>query len=239
MALILNIETSTTICSVNIARKGEVIAMRETKEDKSHAAKTTIYIDEMLKELNIEIKNIDAVAVSKGPGSYTGLRIGVSTAKGICYGGSKPLIAVSTLRALALQISNQKKNNAEIPDNAWFCPMIDARRMEVYTAMYDSNNVIQKPISAEIITKNSFIEELNNRQIYFFGNGASKCKETINHKNAHFIDDIENSSISMAAISYQSFLDKKFEDVAYFEPFYLKDFIATTPKKNILFTPNK
>ena len=170
--------------------------------------------------------------MSKGPGSYTGLRIGVSTAKGLCYGASKPLIAISTLQALALQVSSQE--NIDVDPDPWFCPMIDARRMEVYTAMFDKDNSSFQDVSAKVIDEKSFVAELDQRPIYFFGNGAMKCKESIIHKNARFLPNIETSSKSMAPLSEAAFAANQFEDVAYFEPFYLKDFIATVPKKNIL-----
>ncbi|MEA3443161.1 MAG: tRNA (adenosine(37)-N6)-threonylcarbamoyltransferase complex dimerization subunit type 1 TsaB [Bacteroidota bacterium] len=234
MALILNIETSTQICSVSLTRNGKLIALRETNEDKSHAARLTVYIDEIVKSQNLLINDLDAVAVSKGPGSYTGLRIGVSVAKGLCYGAEKPLIAVSTLQALALQVSSGNKPEVNVKGNSWFCPMIDARRMEVYTAMFDMDNNMQNKISAKIIDSSSFPDILNDRLVYFFGNGAMKCKNIIQHKNARFIENIETSSADMATLSEIAFRKKQFEDVAYFEPFYLKDFIATIPKKNIL-----
>lgn len=234
MALILNIETSTPICSVNLAREGNVIALRETNEDKSHASRLTVFIHEILKEQNIGVSDLHAVAVSKGPGSYTGLRIGVSTAKGLCYGASKPLIATSTLQALALQVSSDTPENLDLANDPWFCPMIDARRMEVYTAMFDKENSIQNEVSAKIIVAQSFQEILDQRPVYFFGNGAKKCQEMIQHKNARFIERVEASSKSMATLSELAFNKNQFEDVAYFEPFYLKDFIATIPRKNIL-----
>ncbi|MCF8370856.1 MAG: tRNA (adenosine(37)-N6)-threonylcarbamoyltransferase complex dimerization subunit type 1 TsaB [Bacteroidales bacterium] len=234
MALILNIETSTPICSVCLATDGQVIALRETDEDKSHATRLTVYIDEILKEQNITINDLDAIAVSQGPGSYTGLRIGVSTAKGLCYGASKPLIAISTLQALAWQVSSGKIENVDLADDPWFCPMIDARRMEVFTALYDKENQLQKEISADIIDEQSFQEIIDQRPVYFFGNGAIKCQEMIQHKNARFIENVEASSASMASLSELAYANNQFVDVAYFEPFYLKDFIATVSKKNIL-----
>ena len=234
MSLILNIETSTPICSVNLARDGQVVSLRETDEDKSHASRLTVFIDEILKEQNLSISDLDAVAVSQGPGSYTGLRIGVSTAKGLCYGASLPLIAISTLQALAWQVSSGEIETVDPAGDPWFCPMIDARRMEVFTALYDKENQIQKEVSADIIDEQSFQELLDQRPVYFFGNGAMKCQEMIQHKNARFIENIEASSVSMALLSELAFKTNQFVDVAYFEPFYLKDFIATIPRKNIL-----
>lgn len=229
MSLILNIESATEICSISIASNGELIALKETTESQQHAKLLTVFIDELFKENSISIKELDAVAVSKGPGSYTGLRIGVSAAKGIAYAGGLPLIAISTLQALALGVSK----NQEFEKNTWFCPMIDARRMEVYTAFYDSENKIQKEISADIIDGNSYQDILRDRKIIFFGNGAEKCMASIQSPNAHFINDIKCSSKQMVDLSYTAFKNNDFVDVAYFEPFYLKDFIATIPRKNI------
>ena len=231
MATIINIDTSTEVCSVSLSKDGNLIGLKENKDGLKHAQLVTLYIQDLLKEANLEIKNLDAIAVSKGPGSYTGLRIGVSTAKGLCYGAQIPLIAISTLQAMSVDAINKSKNTE---DDTWFCPMIDARRMEVFCAFYDKNNNIQKDISAEIIDEKSFEEILNNRKVVFFGNGAEKCKNSITHKNAIFINNIKASAVNMAALSNESFINKQFEDVAYFEPFYLKDFVATTPKKKIL-----
>lgn len=231
MALILNIETATEVCSVCFAKNNEVIALRERFEGKTHAKLLTVFIDELLKENDLKISDFDAIAVSMGPGSYTGLRIGVSTAKGLAYAAGLPLIAVSTLQSLALGVALQKK--AEFSEGTWICPMIDARRMEVYTAFFDMGNNEKSKISADIIDENSYLEVLNKRQVVFCGNGSAKCKENIAHKNALFIDDIVCSASYMAPLSAQAFADNNFVDVAYFEPFYLKDFVATIPRKNI------
>jgi len=231
MALILNIETATEVCSVCFAKDGKVIALKESFEDKTHAKLLTVFIDELLQENNLKIANFDAIAVSMGPGSYTGLRIGVSTAKGLAYAADLPLIAVSTLQSLAFGLEKKKKD--ELDKDAWLCPMIDARRMEVYTAFFNLRNEEKSKISADIIDENSYLEVLNDRQVIFCGNGSAKCKENITHKNALFIDDIECSASYMAPIAEQAFADNNFVDVAYFEPFYLKDFVATIPRKNI------
>ena len=232
MALILNIETATNICSVNLAMDGEIIAFRESNEDKSHAKILTIFIQEIFSETKKELNDLDAIAVSKGPGSYTGLRIGVSTAKGLCYGGDIPLISVSTLKALAHSMCiGVNKTSTSISPNSLFCPMIDARRMEVFSGIFDIENNTIAEISANIIDEDSFKEVLNNHPVYFFGNGSDKCKEVLNHKNAIYIDDIITSSKNMTSLSEEAFQKQQFEDVAYFEPFYLKDFMATTPKK--------
>lgn len=236
MAVILNIETSTNVCSVALSENGKLIDYKESQEDKSHSTILTVFIDEMLKQNNITASELDAVAVSKGPGSYTGLRIGVSVAKGICYAVDKPVIGVSTLQLMALGVVNNNKfNSLNIDDikKAWFCPMIDARRMEVYSAFFDFENKQKVKVSADIIDENSYKDLLDKRKILFFGDGANKCKDIINDENAFFIDDVYPSAKNMTALSYQAFLDKKFEDTAYFEPFYLKDFVATVSKKNI------
>ncbi|MCD4794434.1 MAG: tRNA (adenosine(37)-N6)-threonylcarbamoyltransferase complex dimerization subunit type 1 TsaB [Bacteroidales bacterium] len=229
MALILNIETSTTVCSVNLAENGKKVIGKETNEQNAHSKVLTVFIEELFKEINFQIQDIDAVAVSKGPGSYTGLRIGVSAAKGIAYGAGKPLISVSTLQNMAW--GAKKKLNPE--QNVLLAPMIDARRMEVYTQLFDNEINPVNEISAEIIDKHSFLKELKNNKIYFFGDGAAKCKDAITHNNAVFFDDLHPSADYMIPFSEKAFKDNKFEDVAYFEPFYLKDFVATIPTKNI------
>jgi tRNA threonylcarbamoyladenosine biosynthesis protein TsaB len=231
MSLILNIETATEVCSVSFSKNGQVIALKENSEGQSHAKLLTVFIDELLKENQLKVKNFDAIAVSMGPGSYTGLRIGVSTAKGLAYAADLPLIAVSTLQSLALSITQEPNKNIE--RNAWICPMIDARRMEVYTSFFDTLNVQKTDISADIIDENSYSDILKNRQVVFCGNGAAKCKNMIKHDNAMFLDDIVCSAKYMAPLSDTAYREENFVDVAYFEPFYLKDFIATIPKKNI------
>jgi len=229
MAVILNIETSTPICSVALAKNGVVVAVIENEGENLHASQLAIYIEEIFKEANISIKDIDAVAVSEGPGSYTGLRIGVSTAKGIAYAADKKLIAVSTLQSIAIGA----KLSGNFSENAWFCPMIDARRMEVFMAFYDFEGKQQSGVSAKVITENDFEEELNLRPIVFAGNGAEKCKSLITHHNALFIKDIKASAKYMAMLSEKNYEQKNFKDVAYFEPFYLKDFVATVSQKNV------
>jgi len=230
MATIINIDTSTEVCSVSLSKDGNLIGIKENKDGLKHAQLVTLYIQDLLKEANIEIKNLDAIAVSKGPGSYTGLRIGVSTAKGICYGAQIPLIAIETLQTL----TEGAINSIEQPiKDAWFCPMIDARRMEVYNAFYNINNNKTVEIAATIIDDESFKDILDERTVYFFGNGSEKCKETIKHPNAIFIDNISNSALNMITLAHKAFNNQSFEDIAYFEPFYLKDFVATTPKKKM------
>ncbi len=236
MALILNIETSTAICSVCLSRDGEILTLKENKEGLNHSSLLSVFIDEILKKNQFTAKDLDAVAISMGPGSYTGLRIDVSTAKGICYGANIPLISISTLQSIALPTFKYVSQNNILKnvENAWFCPMTDARRMEVFCAFYDKDNNLKKDISAEIIEPDSFNDILKQREVVFFGDGANKCKDTITHKNAHFLDNFLASASNMVPISEYLYKKEKFVDVAYFEPFYLKDFIATTPKKKIL-----
>lgn len=240
MALILNLETATTVCSVSIARDGELLAFKEHNGDYSHAENLTLFIQDVLGQTNIILSDIDAIAVSKGPGSYTGLRIGVSTAKGLCYSLNKPLIAINTLEHMFYAVAFDRIPLADTVNTALYCPMIDARRMEVYCALYDSNNNCLMPASAVIIDENSFSEFLSSservgegRMIYFFGDGSTKCKTVLSQsKNAIFIDDIFPSAKNMISLSEQDFKNKQFEDVAYFEPFYLKDFVAGKKKKS-------
>ena len=240
MALLLNIETSTEVCSVALARDGVVIGLRENLTGQHHAELLTVYIKEVISECGIVKGQIDAVAVSGGPGSYTGLRIGVSTAKGICYASGLPLIALSSLEAMANFVIN-KLSDYQYPEkeNLLFCPMIDARRMEVYTAFYDKNGVQVREIKADIIDHQSYLSYLENNKVLFFGNGAFKCRDSISHRNARFVDGITTSAKSMALLSERDFQLKKFVDVAYYEPFYLKDFVATIPVKNIFKAGNE
>ena len=236
MALILNIETSTEVCSVSLARNGNLIGFRESSEGFNHSKLLTVFIEELFKEVNLNIKLLDAVAVSKGPGSYTGLRIGVSVAKGLCYGLEIPLISDCSLESMALYTAFNPEKYVPVKSSLplLFCPMIDARRMEVYTALYNSEGKEIKPVTAEIIDENFLSELFNNHLIFFFGNGAEKCKSSINHKNAIFAGPTETSAQFMQAISEEKYKKQEFEDVAYFEPFYLKNFVATIPKDKIL-----
>ena len=235
MALLLHIETSTAVCSVGLGKDGELLALKETKEGMKHASHLTVFIENILKENGFSTSDLDGIAISMGPGSYTGLRIGVSTAKGICYGAELPLIAISTLQAMTKPLLANEKIQSQLknPEKAYYCPMIDARRMEVYTAFYNHKNELKRDISADIIDENSYSKELSEREIVFFGDGAAKCKGTIENKNGIFLDDITPTAAGMIELAEAKFQKQEFEDVAYFEPFYLKDFVATTPKKNI------
>jgi len=225
---ILNIETSTNVCSIAISENGNCIFSKSDSEGMNHAALLSVFIAEGMEVLKLQSKKLNAVAVSSGPGSYTGLRIGVSTAKGLCYGLEIPLIAVSTLEVLTAQALRKVENN----DNVLFCPMIDARRMEVYAAFYNEKGEIKREISADIIDETSYSEILESNLVYFFGNGAEKCKTTLTHSNARFIDDLVPLAENMIALAEIRYNKKRFEDVAYFEPFYLKEFFTTAVKIN-------
>lgn len=236
MALILCIETGTDVCSVGIAKDGELISLRESSEGRDHAKKVALFVDELLHETEFRPEDLDAVAVGKGPGSYTGLRIGVSFAKGLCFGLEKPLIAIGSLDALTAVAREDYEAGIIDIDNwesAILCPMVDARRMEVYAQRFNSKGEHLSDVSAEIITEESFAEERKSTHEPFviFGNGAKKCESTL--ANAHFID-ITPSARGLARLSQEAYNRGDFEDVAYFEPFYLKDFVVTTSKKRLL-----
>ncbi|MDP1803281.1 MAG: tRNA (adenosine(37)-N6)-threonylcarbamoyltransferase complex dimerization subunit type 1 TsaB [Bacteroidota bacterium] len=225
MAFILNIETSTTVCSVSLSKNGELISFKEINDGFTHAENLHVFIEEVLKTATVSIKELNAVAISKGPGSYTGLRIGVSAAKGLAFSLNIPLIALDTLQIMT--------NSALIKNesNAVYCPMIDARRMEIYTAVYDKDLKQLKETEALIVDENSIQPFSEFEKIYFFGDGMQKCKEVLSTiKSANFIDAILPSAKNMCDLSYKKYLEKQFEDVAYFEPFYLKDFLILTKK---------
>lgn len=222
MAIILSIETATTNCSVSLSKQGETFAILEdNSKEYSHAERLHVYIERLLAENNLKAEQLDAIAVSKGPGSYTGLRIGVSAAKGLCFALNKPLIAISTLEALAHQV---------IIEKGMIIPMLDARRMEVYSAVFDEAFNEVRPVEAKILEADSFVEYLEKGSVYFVGNGAEKTKSLIQHPNAYFIEDKLPSANQMSKIAYMKYKKNDIEDVAYFEPYYLKDFIALKPK---------
>ncbi len=229
MSCILHIETSTSVCSVAISQDAHNIFVKEEFEGPSHAVLLGVFVDEALSFIDSRGIPLDAVAVSCGPGSYTGLRIGVSMAKGICYGRDVSLIGIPTLEVLCVPVLLYH----ELPDDALLCPMIDARRMEVYAAIYDRALNVCRPISADIIDEESYCEFLDEHPVYFFGNGAAKCKEKITHPNARFIDNIHPLAGMMSPLAEKAIATNDFRDVAYFEPFYLKEFIATVPKKQL------
>jgi len=230
MTYILHLETAMTVCSVAIAKDGVITALKETNIANSHSSLITSLVEEALAEAKLDIKDIHAVCVSMGPGSYTGLRIGTSTAKGLCYALDIPLIAVNTLLSMASHYA--MLCDAFLDDNTLLCPMIDARRLEVYTALFDKNIQFVKETSAEIIDENSFMDRLLQKRIVFFGDGAAKCMEYLGrNRNSVFDLSFSPSSKGMVSLAWQKFQNKQFEDVAYFEPYYLKDFMATIPKK--------
>ncbi|MFD1616523.1 tRNA (adenosine(37)-N6)-threonylcarbamoyltransferase complex dimerization subunit type 1 TsaB [Gelatiniphilus marinus] len=222
--LILNIETATTNCSVSLSRNGETIVLKEDYNNNySHAEKLHLFIDKVLKEANINSKQLDAIAISKGPGSYTGLRIGVSAAKGLCFALDKPLISVPTLQALAHQVKT---------GDGVIVAMLDARRMEVYAATFAANYIQIRETQAQILDNNAFAEYLETHKVSFIGNGVEKTKALVNHPNAIFIEDKLPSSNEMSLLAYNKYKKNDFEDVAYFEPYYLKDFVALKPKSS-------
>lgn len=236
MGLILCIESSDQVCSVSLSRDDQLIAIEENYEGRSHATLLAVSVQKILKQINTGAGALSAVAVSIGPGSYTGLRIGLSVAKGICYGANLPLIAVNTLQAMANGIQKDKSFTGLYQKYEGFlmlCPMIDARRMEVYTALYSPALETVEGTVAEIVSSGTFDHYLKDKHVLFFGSGAQKCREEIQHPNAHFISNFQPSSRHMIPLANKAYKLKQFEDIAYIEPFYLKDFIATIPKKNI------
>ena len=227
MSTILHIETSTNVCSVAVSEDSQVIFQQDDHSGLGHAEKLGTMVDEALSFTDNHAIPFDAVAVSCGPGSYTGLRIGVSMAKGICYGRDLKLIAVPTLELLCVPVLLR-----EIPEeDALLCPMLDARRMEVYAGIYNRALKPIREIGADIVTAETYKSYLDEHPVYFFGNGAQKCMETINHPNAHLIEGIEPLAKWMQPLAERRFLNEQFEDVAYFVPYYLKDFVAKLPKK--------
>jgi tRNA threonylcarbamoyladenosine biosynthesis protein TsaB len=240
MANILLIETSTRVCSVGVASNGQLAALREDfSANYSHSALLTVFIEEVLASAKLTIKEVNAVAVSQGPGSFTGLRIGVSAAKGVCYALDVPLMAIDTLKAMAIECLNQKTDVLEPLGQTrmplLLCPMIDARRMEVYHALFDAELNYVVPTQAKIIDNNSFTDLLKNHRVAFFGDGAEKCSGFIQHENAIFFDDVYPSVKGMLVEALEKLARREFVDVAYFEPYYLKDFVAGAPKVKGLF----
>jgi tRNA threonylcarbamoyladenosine biosynthesis protein TsaB len=226
MAIILNIETATTLCSVSLAQQGKLLAFKELDSGFTHAENLHGFILEILQEAGIGINALQALAVSKGPGSYTGLRIGVSAAKGLAYALRIPLISLDTLQVMSHQAAALKK------EDVIYCPMIDARRMEVYTALYNQALDPVSPVEALIVDEHSIKKFNAYPSVYFFGDGMPKCRELLSAlPNAGFINDMKPSAVHMCGLSYARFMKQEFEDVAYFEPFYLKDFLIT--RKNV------
>ncbi|WP_461077078.1 tRNA (adenosine(37)-N6)-threonylcarbamoyltransferase complex dimerization subunit type 1 TsaB [Spirosoma flavus] len=230
MSLLLSLDTSTTVCSVALHRDGTLLGSYELFTERTSAAMLTTLINNVVQQTGHELHQLDAIAVAKGPGSYTGLRIGVSTAKGLCFALDKPLIAINTLAAMTEQVRHF------FPDNYTLCPMLDARRMEVYRAFYDQQGRELDVTSAEIIDENSFHSWLTSRTVVFFGDGAAKCKHLLDKSsNALFPDVvIQPSAKTVGKLATLAFAQGQFEDVATFEPFYLKDFMTTQPRKSIV-----
>jgi len=223
MGILLNLETSSTNCSVCVAKDGEILAIRELNSaNYSHAEKLHIFIEEVMQQASLKMEDLEAVAVSKGPGSYTGLRIGVSAAKGLSYALGIPLISVSTLKSMASQI--------KIKDGEVLIPVLDARRMEVYSSVFDENGNEIRETKAEIIDENSFKEYINVKHIHFLGSGSEKIKELFPLESIIYHCEVVPSAKEMASISSDKFNVSDFEDVAYFEPYYLKDFVLQTKK---------
>lgn len=235
MALILSIETGTDICSVALANDGELMALRESDEGRDHAKKVALFVDELLRETGVQPSDLDAIAVGKGPGSYTGLRIGVSFAKGMCYALDIPLIAIGSLDALT-EVAREDYDAGilDIEEEEWakakLCPLVDARRMEVYAEVFDNEGKALTDVAAEVVTEESF-KEWRKDKFVIFGNGAKKCTELLS--DAIFVD-IAPSARGIVRLAEESFKAKKFEDLAYFEPFYLKEFLVIPSKKKLL-----
>ena len=224
MALILNLETSSSGCSVALHSEGKLISITELRKPQSAAAMLAVMINDVLNLADVKASNLQAVAVSKGPGSYTGLRIGVSTAKGLCVALGIPLISVETLRLMTHQVASYNQSNI------LFCPMLDARRMEVYTMLLNSNFETLEPVNAKVLEENSYDEWLEKSKILFFGDGSVKYNEVLKNEKAIFIADIKPSASKMGEISFLKFERSEFEEVKTFEPFYLKEFVAKKPK---------
>jgi len=230
---ILCIESGTNTCSVALGYDHVLLDIEESHDlNNNHAKNLTHFIDTILKRQGLTARDLSAIAVSKGPGSYTGLRIGVSAAKGMCYGANLPLIAIGSLDAMAQGVIQNLLSNTNKPDI--LCPMIDARRMEVYAQFFDIDGKSITSVEAKVLNEKSFEAELNSKSILFFGNGAEKAKEVITHRNASFIIDFKPSARFMISYASKLFNQRIFEDAAYFEPLYLKDFVATIAKNKIL-----
>jgi len=231
--MILCLETATPICSVALCDRNGIVALKESGEDRSHAFRLTLFIENILKEAGVKAGSLEAVAVSKGPGSYTGLRIGVSTGKGIAYAASIPLISVDTTLSMFLGFFPDAEKKYDIKPTDLFCPSLDARRMEIYYSVLDISGNTIKGISAEIVDREFLIAFQPDRRIFIFGDGAAKCSDVMVRKDVVFTGDFKISAAFMKSAAYNALDNKRFEDVAYFEPFYLKDFLTTKPVKNI------
>lgn len=228
MSTLLHIETSTPVCSAALSQNGKILVSRENFDGQSHATLLGVFVQDIMIYIRENRLQLDAISVSSGPGSYTGLRIGVSEAKGLSYGLNIPLIAIPTHKLMASQVKNR------VETDALLCPMIDARRMEVYAEFFDTSLNVVRKISADIVDENSYQDLLHDRKVYFFGNGAEKCKNILTHPNAQFIDDVHPQASFMTELAEKAFAEKAFVNNAYFEPFYLKEFVATVAKNKVL-----
>ena len=228
MSCILHIETSTQVCSTALSQDGETIFHRENLEGPGHTVSCGLFVEEALSFADSHAIPVDAVAVSQGPGSYTGLRIGVSMAKGVCYGRGIPLIPLPTLKVLSVPVLLY---HDELEDDALLVPMVDARRMEVYAAVYDRALREVRPTQADIVEASTYRDYLDAHPVYFFGDGAAKCFPLISHPNARLIEGIQPLARHMTPLAEMAMARRQFADVAYFEPYYLKQFVATMPKK--------
>ena len=228
MCTLLTIETSTPVCSCALSHDGEVLIRKENHEGQSHASRLGLFVHEIMEDVREQGMQLDAIAVSSGPGSYTGLRIGVSEAKGLSYGLGIPLIAIPTARVMASMMKDR------VGENELLCPMIDARRMEVYATFFDRSLNVIRTTSADIVDGDSYLDLLEKQPVVFFGNGAAKCRDVITHPNARFIDDIHPLAPGMVPLAEEAFRNGDFVDSAYFEPFYLKEFVATIPKNKVI-----
>jgi tRNA threonylcarbamoyladenosine biosynthesis protein TsaB len=234
--MILCLETATPVCSVALCTEEEIVSVKQNSENRSHASLLTVFIEEMLAGNGIKAKDLDAVAVSKGPGSYTGLRIGVSVAKGIAYRTGIPLIGIDTPLSMysGMKYGDYNIKGLNNRGEIIWCPMLDARRMEVYYCLFDDHGKRIREISAEVISEGAFSDIGEEKMIVFFGDGAMKCNSVISGKNSIFFRDYEISAAHMQRPVFEAYNNGRFENLAYFEPFYLKDFITTTQKKNVL-----
>lgn len=229
MPSIILIETATSLCSTALVRNGEVVCYRESTEPRAHASKTAVFVDEMLRDQGMNVSDCDAVCVSSGPGSYTGLRVGSSTAKGLCFGAGIPLLSVCTTDILA----NKAITEGMLPEGCrYIIPMIDARRMEVYSAVYDAEGTRLSEVEPQVIDEESFADRLCEGPVLFVGDGAQKCREVLSHPNAVFFQCCPDAA-SMLAPALKAFEERRFENTAYFEPFYLKQFVATVSKRKM------
>lgn len=228
MSILLHIETSTPVCSCALSKEGAILVNKESFQAQSHASLAGVFVDEIMQYVRSENIALDAVVVSSGPGSYTGLRIGVSQAKGLSYGLNVPLIALPTHKIMASMMRDR------VEADELLCPMIDARRMEVYAAFFDASLNAVRETTADIVDENTYLDLLSKHRVAFFGNGAEKCKEIIVHDNARFIADIHPLASGMVSLAEDAFNEKRFVNAAYFEPFYLKEFVATVAKSKVL-----